>query len=347
VHELVEKGLAPVYVLHSEHPILIERAVAAIRDAAVPPATRGFNYDVVDGKPTGARIVALAQTLPMMATHRLVLVRDLGTAAASELEPLLAYFAKPNPSTVLVALTSKLDKRLKVFATASKKGWLHVLEAPRQLAPWVRAEAKAKQVELEPAAVNRLVDTVGDDLSRLAMAVEQLGLYVAGLGERRPVASADVDELIADTRERSVFELTDAIGAADRPRALAAVASLCDQRESAVGVVVMLARHIRQLTLLHTMRDQGIPRGAWGSRIGVPPFVVDKLIAQARSYSPAALATATQRLAIADRALKGDITLDSRAHPFTGPQLKALGRELAERVILERVVDGIVGLASR
>ena len=49
-------------MLPSEHPILIERAVAAIRDRVVPPAPRGFNYDVVEGKPTAARIVAAART---------------------------------------------------------------------------------------------------------------------------------------------------------------------------------------------------------------------------------------------------------------------------------------------
>jgi DNA polymerase III subunit delta len=342
-HELVEKGLDPVYVLHSEHPILIERALHAIRDKAVPPAMRGFNYDVVEGKPTGAKIVGLAQTLPMMAAYRMVVVRDLGLMPADEAEPLLAYFAKPNPSTVIVAMTSKLDKRLKTFATVSKKGWLHVLEAPRQLAPWVRNEAKLRNVEIDGNAITRLIDTVGSDLSRLALSVEQLGMYAGN----RAVTSDDVDDLIADTRERSVFELTDAIGAADRPRALAAVASLCDQRESAVGVVVMLARHIRQLSLVHVMRSENIPRGAWGSRIGVPPFVVDKLANQAKYYSPRSLSNATRRLANADRALKGDITLDSRVHEFTGPQLKALGRELAERVILEQVVDGIVDLAQR
>jgi DNA polymerase-3 subunit delta len=155
-----------------------------------------------------------------------------------------------------------------------------------------------------------------------------------------------VDELIADTRERSVFELTDAIGAADRVRALAAVNSLCDQRESAVGVVVMLARHIRQLSLAHALRAAGTPRNEWPSRLGVPPFVVDKVTAQARAYSPAALAAATRRLAEADRALKGDQTLTTDLHAFTGPQLKALGKELGERVILERTVNEIVGLAG-
>jgi DNA polymerase III subunit delta len=342
VHELVADGLEPIYVLHSEHPILIERAVAAIREEAVPPAARGFNYDVIEGKPKGNQIVALCQTLPMMAKSRMVFVRDLGLLSADEAEPVIAYLAKPNPSTVLVAVTSKLDKRLKLFAQLSKKGFLHVLEAPRQVGPWVRDEAKAQGVKMDSAAISRLIDTVGNDLSRLALTLGQLGLYAGD----RPVTSDDVDELVADTRERSVFELTDAIGAADRKRALAAVASLCDQRESAVGVVVMLARHIRQLSMLHHLRGLNVPRPEWASRVGVPPFVIDKLIQQAKGYSPQALAEATQRLANADRALKGDITLTAQTSEFTGPQVKALGRELAERVILERTVDGIVELAS-
>jgi DNA polymerase-3 subunit delta len=315
----------------------------------VPPAARGFNYDVVEGKPTAARIVGLAQTLPMMAQRRLVYVRDLSALAADDADPLLGYLARPNPSTVVVAVVAKLDKRIKLYAQLSKKGYLHVLQAPRQLAPWLRAEAKQQGVQLESSAISRLIETVGDDLSRLALSVEQLGLYAG----RRPVTANDVDDLIADTRERTVFELTDAIGAADRARALAAVASLVDQRESAVGVVVMLARHVRQLALVYTLRETNVPRASWASLLGVPPFVVDKLIAQARSYAPAALASATQRLANADRALKGDITLTSTPGgpgmangAFTGPQVKALGRDLAERIILERVVDGIVQLAA-
>jgi DNA polymerase-3 subunit delta len=337
-----EGDLDPIYVLHSEHPILIERVIGALREETVPPAARGFNYDVVEGKPSAQRIVALAQTLPMMAKYRLVYVRELAGMPTDEAEPLLAYLAKPNPSTVIVAVTSKLDKRIKLYSQLSKKGYLHVLEAPKPqaLPGWVRAEAKALGVALDPAAVTRLVDAIGGDLSRLALSIDQLGLYAG----KRAVTSDDVDELIADTRERSVFELTDAIGAADRPRALAAVASLCDQRESAVGVVVMLARHVRQMALVHSLRAASAPRNEWGAKLGVPPFIVDKIAGQARSYSPDALATATQRLANADRALKGDITLVNTL--FTGPQMKALGRELGERVILEHVVDGIVQLAG-
>jgi len=337
--------LDPIYVLTSEHPLLVDRVVSAVRDVAVPPAARGFNYDVIEGKPTGTRIVTLAQTLPMMAQRRMVFVRELGALPADDAEPLLAYLQKPNPSTVIVAITSKVDKRVKLYAQLAKLGYLHTLEAPRRLDPWVRAEAQERGVKLEPAAVTRLVDAVGGDLSRLALAIEQLGLYAG----RRAVTSDDVDDLIADTRERSVFELVDAIGAADRVRALAAVTALVEQRESAVGVIVMLARFIRQLSTAHHLRRSNAPRSEWAGRLGVPPFIVDKIFAQARAYTPEALALASQRLAIADRALKGDITLTSAQPapaPYTGPQIKALGRDLGERVFLEHVVDGIVQLAG-
>ncbi len=336
--------LEPIYVLHSEHPILIERVLTALRDVVVPPAARGFNYDVVEGKPSASRVVSLAVTLPMMAQRRMVFVRDLSLMPADDAEAMLAYVAKPNPSTVVVAVAAKLDKRLKLFAQLSKKGHIYTLDAPRQLAPWVKAEAATLGVRIEPGAITRLVDAVGSDLSRLALAVAQLGLYA---GPARAVTAADVDELVADTRERSVFELTDAIGTADRGRALAAVGSLCDQRESAVGVVVMLARHVRQLALVHELRARDAPRNEWASKLGVPPFIVDKLTAQARRYSPAALRIAIQELATVDRALKGDITLSTRdGASYSGPQLKALGRDLAERVVLEHVVDGIVTSAS-
>jgi DNA polymerase-3 subunit delta len=335
--------LAPVYILHSEHPVLVDRAVAAIRDAAVPPAMRGFNYDVVEGKATASRILGAARTLPMMAARRMVMVRDLALVPADEHPAIVEYLDRPSETTVLLMLTSKLDKRLKLFAAAAKKGLVHVLEAPRNPGPWIRAEADARGVTLAGAAVDRLVDAVGADLSRLALVIEQLALYAGD----RAVTADDVDDLVADTRERTVFELTDAIGAGDLRGALSAVSSLADQRQSAIGVIAMLARHVRQLSMVHAGRAQGLGKGEMAQAVGAPPFVVDKLSQQARRYAPAALVRATRLLADADRALKGQVIEDeTRVEGLSGAAIKALGRQLAERMVLERLVGEIVAMAT-
>ena len=332
VEDAAAGKLAPVYILSSAEPLLLDRALAAIRAAAVPAELRGFNEDVIDGRGgTAARITMAARTLPMMAARRLVLVRDLGQMAAAELAEIIPYLDAPSPETVLVATTSKVDRRLKFFAAAGKKGFLHELTAPRDLGGFVSEEAKRRGVAIAPPARTRLIEVVGADLSRLSLVLEQLALYA---GER-PIAVDDVDDLVADTRERSVFELTDAIGAGDRPRALAALASLVDQRQSAIGVVSMLARHMRQLALYRSARDSGMGKPDLGRVLGVPPFVVDKLGRQAGRYSDAALGRAVTALSATDRALKGD-----------GEAGKTLGRGLTERVLLARVVDRLLALGA-
>jgi len=342
-----KKTLAPVYVVASDHPLLVDRALAAVRDAAVPAAMRAWNYDVVEGKVNATRLLATCQTLPMMGTHRMVYVRDLATTAADELTALVPYLDAPSPSTVLFAVTSKLDGRLKFYAAAKKKGFLHVLEAPRQVDGWIRNEAADKGVRLAGPAIQRLADAVGGDLSRLALCLDQLALYAAG----REITADDVDDLVADTRERTVFELTDAIGAADLGRALIAVASLTEQRQSAIGVLVMLGRHVRQMALCHVARAEGVAHSDLPRVLGVPPFIVDKLTAQARRYHPAALARATELIATADWSLKGfpDPAASTLAtdDAGSGAAQKALGRQLGERLMLERLAGAIVAMASR
>lgn len=324
--------LAPIYVLGSEHPLLLERALNAIRDAAVPPETRGFNYDVVEAKgATAQRILAAAQTLPMMAQRRMVLVRDLAAMQAAELNKLVAYLDAPNPSTVLVGVTSKIDKRVKFYAAAQKKKLLHELTPPKDVTGWTEREARSRGIPVAPGTCKRLTDVVGKDLSRLTLALEQLSLYAGD----RAITGEDVDDLVADTRERSVFELTDALGRGDLAGALGAVAALCDQRQSAIGVVVMVARYVRQLALCQVATARRLPKSEAARLVGVPPFVVQKIMQQARRYSEDALARAADRLARADRGLKGQ-----------DDTIKVLGRQLGERVVLDRLVTELVELAG-
>lgn len=325
--------LDPIYLFASAEPLLVDRAVAAIRDAVVPEALRAFNLDAIDGKgASAARVLAAARTVPMMAERRLVLVREIAAMTAAEMNGLIEYLDDPCPSTVLVATASKVDRRLKFFAAAGKKGWLHELSAPRDLAGWVAGEAAQRKVAIRPDAVRRLVDAVGADLARLALALDQLALYAGA----RAIAVDDVDDLVADTRERSVFELTDAIGAADRPRALGAVAALVDQRQSPIGVVSMLARHIRQLSLYRAGHKSGMGKQELARLLGVPPFVVDKLGRQADRFPDASLDRAIAALSLTDRALKGEREAQ-----------KTLGRALTDRLLLEDVVQRLVDMGSR
>jgi DNA polymerase-3 subunit delta len=320
--------LAPVYVLTAADPLLMTRALAEILDVTVPPASRGFNFDQLEGKGLSATAVLnTARTLPMMGKRRLVLVREAELAGADTLAALVPYLDKPVPETVLVLACGKIDARLKFFAAAKKKGVVHDLTLPRALAPWIADEARRAGARIDADAARRLEDVVGKDLSRLAQSIEQLALYA---GEGKTITVEHVDTLVADTSERNVFQLNDAVGSGDKPRALAALAKLFEQRESAVGVVIMLARHVRQLSLYKELTAQRAPAGEIARVCGVPPFVIDKSLApQSKRFTPEALARAVRLLAKADTDLKG-------------PPKQALG----EDVVLTRLVERLCGLAQ-
>jgi DNA polymerase-3 subunit delta len=324
--------LAPVYILVSQEPLLLDRAQEAIRDAAVPEDLRGFNLDQIQGKGANAeQILNIAQTLPMMAQRRLVVVRGLESLAAAELTKLVPYLDEPNPSTVLLAVCGKVDKRIKFFQKAKKLKMLYELAAPKRLGPWIRAEADRLEVKISSAAADRLADVVGKDMARLGLSLEQLSLYAGD----RVVEVDDVEDLIADTRERSVFELTGAIAGRDQARALAAVHGLFEQRQSSIGVVMMLARHMRQLGLCQAGLAERLSSSDLARRVGVPPFVLDKLRSQSEHYSVRAVARSMSLLGEADRALKG-----------YDQSTKVLGRGVAERVIVEKLVGDLIALSQ-
>ncbi|HKA89917.1 MAG TPA: DNA polymerase III subunit delta [Haliangiales bacterium] len=316
----------PVYVVVGSDPLLHQRVVGALAAALVPEASRAFNFDQLEAKPAGAQaIVNAARTLPMMGGRRLVVARDFDALPVDGLAALAAYLEAPSAASVLVLQAQRGDGRMKLVQLAKKKGWYHELAAPRQLVPWIQEEAKARGVRLAGDAARRLADVVGGDLSRLSSALEQLSLYV---GDERAISAADVDELIAETREHTVFELANAVGEGKEERALRAVAKLFDQRESAVGVAMMLARHVRQLAAVRELLDARAPRADIPRLAGVPSFALDGLVVQARRFGPPALRRAVALLAQADIDLKG-------------PKKGALG----ERIVVEKLVRDLLALA--
>src|SRR5438045_4022063 len=114
----------------------------------------------------------------------------------------------------------------------------------------------------------------------------------------------------APAEQRSLHELTDAISATDRVRALSVRDALLageEGEEAAIGHIYMLARTFRQMLVIleKNVRDtRAIWQALWqGFRM--PPFAADDLIRQARRYkSRRELTRALRLIARADLELR-------------------------------------------
>lgn len=298
--------LDPIYCLYGPERYLVDQCLEALRSATLgTSAGTSLNHDVFEMRESGlGAALTAAQTLPMFAKRRLVVAKGIDEVKAEELEPLAAYVSDPNPTTCLVLVGDKIDGRLRTFTVLRKAGYLH--EFPRlrdrELGGWIIREASARQITIEPNAVFALVEAAGSDLGRLAQSLEQLRLYV-GSGEQR-VRRSDVEELIAETRERGVFELMRAIGEGDVGRSLELLANMLRNREAPLKIQFMLMRQLRQIWRAKELAAAGVTRPQMASALGMPPFFLDDVLVPARRMSEAALRRSFHRLYQADRSLK-------------------------------------------
>ena len=283
-----------------------------LRGKVLDPRTRDFNYDLYQGKEaTAGKIVQAAKTLPMMAKRRLVLVRDADEMKADELAGLIPYVQKPCAETCLVLVGEKADMRLKFFTPFKKTGVLVKLEPlyDRQLPGFVRDEARLRGVTFDAGAAELLADEVGAELGQLADAVERLAVFA---GDRKKITAEDIDQVIATTRQRNVFELCNAIGEGNRERSLLVLGSMLGARESGVRIVAMLARHVRQLWTANGLLAKKLDKFALAAALGMPPFFVDDVAKQARRFDRGMFERMHDAVYRADKDLKSSRLGDDR-----------------------------------
>jgi DNA polymerase-3 subunit delta len=113
-------------------------------------------------------------------------------------------------------------------------------------------------------------------------------------------------------KQRSLYQLTDAISAKDRVRALEtldAILSAGGGDEAAIGHLYMLAKTFRQMLVIaeRNVRDTRMLWAALWQGFRVPPFAAEDIIKQARRYkSKRELTRALRLIAKTDLALRSN-----------------------------------------
>jgi DNA polymerase-3 subunit delta len=174
---------------------------------------------------------------------------------------------------------------------------------------WIGEYCATREVKIDADGARELVDALGGDMMMISNELEKLILYV---GEKKRIALGDVETMVLAAKQRSLYELTDAISLKDRVHALEvldAMLSSGDGEEAAIGHLYMLAKTFRQMLVIleRNVRDQRMLWAALWQGFRVPPFAADDIIRQARRYkSKRELTRAIRLVARADLALRSN-----------------------------------------
>jgi DNA polymerase III subunit delta len=345
VSDLALRKLRPAYVFVGDEAFFRKRFRDAILEHLVPADLRDFSlfeFDLAENDL--AEVLDRARTPSLMAPFQVFFVRGVkslfGRGSNEEkLSAIEQYCNNPNPDALVVFVADHIsipadvrkmemqdkDRYQRIRDTMGQ--YCGIVELARveegEAVRWVTDYCASRNVpvKIEADGARELVDALGGDMMMISNEIEKLLLYVF---PRNRITLGDVETMVLAAKQRSLYELTDAISAKDRVRALEildAILSSGEGEEAAIGHIYMLAKTFRQMLVIleRNVRDQRMLWAALWQGFRVPPFAADDVIKQARRYKSRREVTRAIRLIA-----KADLAL--RSNP------------VSKRMVLERLV---------
>ena len=309
---LKQGRIEPLYLLFGPETYLRDRAARAIADEALRDTLlREFNdasFSLITDDVRSA--VAAAEQLPMMSSRRVVRIRDFAKLREADEDFLLRYVERPVETSVVIFIAGDLDKRKKLAKTLMQ-GAAFEFQPLRnnELSAWARSHLKNLKTEIEPQALQCLIELVASDLHMLANELNKLA--AAALPSAR-ITMELVENLATRSREHQNYELTDHMLARNGKAALRTLKELLDDGAEPVMLVGLIAGTYRRLALARELLARGATPNEIFSEVRMPSFKQNAYLAVLRRLDSRTLARRIRRIAEADLAIK-----TSKATPRT------------------------------
>lgn len=302
--DLELKKFQPIYFLFGDEPYLLNQCVHRFKYSVLDEASVDFNFSLFYAADADvASIKDAVETLPVFAAQRLVILKNAHELKDSELFELQPLFDNPVQSSVFVIFADKVDKRKKAIKTLLDNAVCVEFKKPydNQIPQWISYLCQNLSVKISNEAVHRLHRLVGNNLTELENQIIKIKDFISG---RDNIELADVNMVVSQSREESVFDFTKAIGQKDRVKALEQLVSLMDQGQNEVGIISLLARHMRLLLTIRSGMDQGLGGAKLASIAQVPSYFIESYTDQARLWPIKKIEEAIVVLHETDKALK-------------------------------------------
>jgi DNA polymerase III subunit delta len=307
---LDQKRFSSCYLLCGEEPFLIQELLRQFREKALDPAAIDFNFDQLRGEEIDPEeALLIAQTFPVLSPRRLLIILNTDQIKDDH-EGFLAYLENPCETTVVVFVAAKPDLRKKLFSTLKKKGVvitcppLYESEVPQ----WIVQEGRKRGLHFSKEALWHLKEHLGNDLFSIHQEIEKLALHCSNAGtdpSPKEISSEQVQEVIAEGRSHSIFELVGAVGEKKVKSAFKLLAELLAEGEHALFILTMLMRQWRIMAIAKEGIEAGKPESLVGKKVPMPPRLLTPFFQQLKGWRSEEIRRAFDLSLAADSQLKG------------------------------------------
>jgi DNA polymerase-3 subunit delta len=249
-------------------------------------------------------ILSNARTLPFLAQGQTFFIQGSERLKTADLELLDRYLSNANEGTLLIFESDSLEGKEELQKFMRAKGQVVVLakEESRSAAQSFLQQKLARfQKTMPQPARMRLLEMCGEAAVFLDSMIDRLIQYA---GDKPEITEDMVAEFEEKWTEVSVFQLTNALLARDREKAVRTFRELMEDYEAdIVSMVGILHWQLRSLWQGAALLEEGVRESEMLSRVKVPAF-------RQRSFMTAVRGLGVEKL---ERAIEALYQLDKKS----------------------------------
>jgi len=284
ISDFKQKKFKPFYWLEGEEPFFIDEVMHYAEHHILSEAEASFNLSVFYGRDAHwVDIMNTCRKYPMNADLQVVLLKE--AQHMKDLEKLEPYFENPLKTTVFVVSykDKKVDGRSKLSKTLKQKGELVTTKKiyDNQLPDWASNLIQQHGLTIQQKALFLLIDHIGNDLSRIKNEIEKMAVNLNG---RKNITEEDIETYIGISKEFNVFELQDALGKKNTPKAIR-ILQYFESNPKAAPVPMMLPALYNFFSKVYMIFgiDNKDERSI-ATSIGVNPYYIKDYLQSSKNY---------------------------------------------------------------
>ncbi|MDO4330271.1 MAG: DNA polymerase III subunit delta [Lachnospiraceae bacterium] len=299
--DIRDRKFKRVYLLYGEEGFLKTSYKNKLKEAILGDDT--MNYHYFEGKGLNlSEIIGLADTMPFFAEKRLILIEDSGLFKGNA-DELVEYLPDLPDTTCMLFVESEVDKRSRLYKAVKKVGYAAELarQDSAQLARWAAGLLAKEGKKITGSTMELLLSKTGDDMENIRSELDKLISYTLG---RDVITSQDVETICTTQVTNKIFDMVTAISSRKTKRAMELYQDLLILREPPMRILFLIARQFNQLLLVKDMAEKGIAKPEMASRLKLPPFVVGKMLPQAKAFTREQMVSYVQLCVDTEEAVK-------------------------------------------
>lgn len=290
-----------VYLLCGEETYLVRSYRNQLKEAISGDDT--MNYSYFEGKNIPFDEIAdLAATLPFFAERRLIVLENTGLfkSASDGWTELVKQIPE---SCHIIFVETETDKRSKLYKAVRECGYCAEMQrqTEKELKRWILNGLARQKLGITADALDLFLMKTGEDMENIRMEMEKLVGYCMG---RDGVTVEDVEMICTERLTNRIFEMTQAVAEGNQVKALELYYDLLALKEPGMRILFLIARQMNQLLCVKEMSASKLSKDAIAVNLKLRPFVVNKLIAQARQFESKQLRACVEQCVELEEAVK-------------------------------------------